>query len=244
MMKTLFTRPLHLQVKEALSEEITRGEWSTVEMLPPETELCERLGVSRSTVRRAVTALEQEGFLKRRQGIGTIIDRNVSSMSTRMDLKIEFSDLLARAGYVPEVRFLGAKEEPADEQRAGLLRIEPGAMLLSVTKLWLADDRPAILCTDMIPTQLILRPCDEAVLHQDIFTVLRVLCDQEVDYQIATLVPQCLDAERAQIFGAEPQLPIVAFEGVGYNFDGVPIICNTESYAPGILTFSLLRAKV
>jgi GntR family transcriptional regulator len=235
---------LHQQVKETLWREITQGEFSRVGMLPPEKQLCDRLGVSRSTVRRAVTALEQEGLLRRRQGIGTLVDHNVASLKARMDLKLEFSELLARAGFRPEVRLVEAREEPADRRLAESLQMIPGTSLLSISKMWLADDRPAILCTDRLPSSLILRPYTERDLHGDVLAVLDELCDVQVQYQIATLVPQRADNEAARLLGIEPEGAVMGFDGISYSTDGRPVVASTEWYAPGILAYSLLRAKV
>jgi DNA-binding GntR family transcriptional regulator len=243
-MNSIAHRPLHQQVRESLWREITQGEFSKARMLPPETELCDRLEVSRTTLRRAVTALEQEGLLHRRQGIGTLVDHNVASLKARMDLKLEFSELLARAGFRPEVRFVEATEEPADQRFAESLQMVPGASLLSISKMWLADDRPAILCADRIPASLVLRPYTERDLHGDILTVLDELCELQVHYQIATLIPQCADSEAARFLRVEPAGAIMGFDGICYDKEGRPVVASTEWYAPGILSFTMLRAKV
>lgn len=243
-MNRLITQQLHLQVKDILLKEIMHGEYSQDAMLPSEAELCERLNVSRGTLRQSVTSLVQEGYLKRRQGIGTIIDRNVSSIKTRADLKIEFSELIRRAGYQPAVKLLKIREGPAGEVTANLLRINTEEPLIHITKEWLADDRPAILCTDSFPLRLIREPYDSKIFEKDIFHVLKTLCHKEIDYQIAHIVPCCLGEDAAGIFKAQLHEPIVCFTGVSFDADGVAIMYDTEYYAPGILEFSLLRAKI
>jgi DNA-binding GntR family transcriptional regulator len=243
-MKKLNSQNLPLQLKEMLLEEILDGEYAQSEMLPSETELCDRFGISRGTLRHAVTSLEQEGYIKRRQGIGTIIDRNVCSIQTRFDQKIEFSQLIERAHYRSSVRLLDVREEPAGEENARCLRIDPGETLIHVTKVWLADERPAILCTDSFPIRLIREPYDREIFNHDIFYVLKNLCHQEVDYQIARIIPRCLNEELSKILLVPPNVPIISFDGVGFNLDRVPIICDTEFYATDILDFTLLRARI
>ena len=114
MIKSIDHTLLHLQVRRLLLNEIVRGEFAAADMLPTETELCNRLKVSRSTLRQAVTSLEQEGYLRRRQGMGTIIDREVCNMTARFDLNSEFSILLGDLGYTPSVLFLKADERSGD----------------------------------------------------------------------------------------------------------------------------------
>jgi GntR family transcriptional regulator, transcriptional repressor for pyruvate dehydrogenase complex len=61
----LATRQLH--------DEITAASWPVGGRIPAETELAERLGVGRSTVREAVRALVHAGLLESRQGSGTFV---------------------------------------------------------------------------------------------------------------------------------------------------------------------------
>lgn len=62
---------VHEQISEALRQEVTRQKPGS--RLPTETELMARFQVSRTTVRRAVQTLVDEGLLLRRQGKGTFV---------------------------------------------------------------------------------------------------------------------------------------------------------------------------
>lgn len=244
MIKSVDHTLLHLQVRKLLLREIVQGEFAMLDMLPTEMELCERLGVSRTTLRHAVTALEQEGYLRRRQGKGTIIDRNVCTMTARFDLNAEFSDLLRDLGYTPTVQFLASWEEPANAERARLLKVAENSALLSVNKLWFADEKPAIWCVDSIPTSLINKPYTDDLLREDIFLFLKEASNQVVSYLIANLFPRRLGDELGQLMGLDPDEPVIASNAVGYNLDGLPVFYDLEVYAPGILTHSVLRAKI
>jgi GntR family transcriptional regulator len=244
MIKSIDSTHLHLQVRKLLLQEIIQGEFAAVDMLPTEIELCERLGVSRTTLRHAVTALEQEGYLRRRQGKGTIIDRNVCAMTARFDLNAEFSDLLRDLGYTPTVQFLASWEEPADRERARRLKVPENTPLLSVNKLWFADEKPAIWCVDSIPTSLINKSYPDELLREDIFLFLKEAGGQVVSYLIANLFPRRLGDELGYLMNLDADEPVIASNAVGYNPDGFPVLYTIEVYAPGILTHSVLRAKI
>jgi DNA-binding FadR family transcriptional regulator len=55
-------RPAYEQVADALREAILNGELPAGSPLPPARELCERFGVSRTTVREALRALQTKGL--------------------------------------------------------------------------------------------------------------------------------------------------------------------------------------
>lgn len=65
--------PLHRQLFLVLHDEIARGALTVGDALPTEQSLCEQFGVSRITVRRALADLTEQGFIERRQGVGSFV---------------------------------------------------------------------------------------------------------------------------------------------------------------------------
>lgn len=65
--------PLYAQLAEQLKRHIERGELRPGDRLWSESELCDRFGVSRGTVREALDVLASEGLLQRIAGKGTFI---------------------------------------------------------------------------------------------------------------------------------------------------------------------------
>lgn len=73
--------PLHRQLFLVLHDEIARGALAQGDPLPTEQSLCEQFGVSRITVRRALADLADQGYIERRQGVGSFVrehDRDAS----------------------------------------------------------------------------------------------------------------------------------------------------------------------
>jgi DNA-binding GntR family transcriptional regulator len=69
-------QPRYLAVAQMLSKSITSGEYDVGSLLPTETELCQRFGVSRHTVREALRKLRDLGLVTRHQGVGTRVQRS------------------------------------------------------------------------------------------------------------------------------------------------------------------------
>jgi DNA-binding GntR family transcriptional regulator len=66
-------RPRYSEIEDILRQEIQTGVYRLGTRLPTEHELCERFGVSRFTVRQALSRLREAGILDARPGIGTIV---------------------------------------------------------------------------------------------------------------------------------------------------------------------------
>lgn len=63
--------PKYQSIADSLRQEIENGQYSTRQLLPTEQLLCQRFQISRQTVRRALSLLEDEGLITRRQGSGS-----------------------------------------------------------------------------------------------------------------------------------------------------------------------------
>lgn len=134
--------PLHEQVRRALAQEIQDGRYDETGMLPAEPELGERFGVSRITIRRAVSDLESQGMVQRRQGTGTFVTGPPKVLTT---MAIGgFADQLTAAGDMSrEVK--RADIEQADAAVADGLGVEPGARILRLERVFSLNDVPLSL---------------------------------------------------------------------------------------------------
>ena len=65
--------PLYYQVKQSLLEKLENGTWKPGDLVPSEQELQGTYGVSRITVRQALSELTREGRFERHRGQGTFV---------------------------------------------------------------------------------------------------------------------------------------------------------------------------
>ena len=69
--------PIARQLEQSIAGLIASGEFSPGQRLPTEMELCERLGVSRTPIRQALSNLVSQGLLVRQAGRGTFVATGV-----------------------------------------------------------------------------------------------------------------------------------------------------------------------
>lgn len=91
------------QISKHIAAEIRSGAYKPGDKLPPEIELADQLGVSRTILREALASLKQDGLIESRQGRGIIVcepgDRNAFRFSDVVD-NISAGD----ANYLYEMR--------------------------------------------------------------------------------------------------------------------------------------------
>jgi GntR family transcriptional repressor for pyruvate dehydrogenase complex len=81
--------PVHEQVRDHLQDLIRSGQFEPGSALPPERVLADRLGVSRHTLRQAISSLEAVGLVESRHGSGVFLTSTPSDEAV-----IRFADVL------------------------------------------------------------------------------------------------------------------------------------------------------
>lgn len=225
--------------------EMEHGIYAETDRLPPEVELAKQFGISRTLVRDCLAVLEREGFINRKHGVGTVINRQVLKVSTRMDLEKEFLQMVEDAGYQAEIAWSRYKRETAGVDIANKLGIEPDEEVYRTERLILADGTPVIYCTDFIPVKLIKRESyDEELLRQPIFLFLEQECEQEVSMDVTEVSAVISDENLSEILDVKQGSPLIYMDEVGYDFFGLPVLYSREYYVNGILHHTVIRKKI
>ncbi len=132
--------PLWHQIAERLKAAIKDSEFGPGDALPSETQLNQAFGVSRTTSRASLDRLEQEGLIRRRSGVGSIVvvprvDQPANEMSG-------FAEDMRRRGLRPsyDTRFAGRVKAPLEVTEA--LEIPAGSLVFQSRRLLKADESP------------------------------------------------------------------------------------------------------
>lgn len=147
--------PLYLQLAAKLSDAIRGGQWKAGEALPAERQLCERLQISRVTLRQAVDVLVEQGLVSRRQGAGTFVTTQIQHQLSGLT---SFSETLRIKGYEPGTRWLERRLRPAHGEEILRLGLSPDAAVASLTRLRSADDRVMAYEHAVLPQRIVADP--------------------------------------------------------------------------------------
>ncbi len=162
--------PRYYQLKEILEQRINAGEFQPGDQFPTDDELCTQYNLSRGTVRRAIEILVEEGRLRRDQGRGTFVTPpQLSPVFFRL---ADFGEDMRQRGLEPQTRLLHLKTFPATEEIAASLQIEPGAEVIEIARLRLANDKPMAIETRYLAREICPELLDEDLEHQSIHRLL------------------------------------------------------------------------
>lgn len=130
-------------IRAEVLRRITARAWAPGAVIPTEEALATEFGVARATVNRALRELAAEGVLERRRKAGTRVALHPVRKAT-LDIpvtRLEIEGRGQRYGY----RLLHEARVEPPAAVAARLGLPPGAVMLHLTCLHLADGRAALL---------------------------------------------------------------------------------------------------
>jgi DNA-binding GntR family transcriptional regulator len=172
--------PIAEQVTQELHKRILEGVYGPGERLPSESELAGELSVSRGSVRSAMASLATAGLIDRRQGDGTYVQELKNADNSLVYAIWEFNQLIKASGHKPSIQAGAIDRRSATKEEATTLRIDPGEEIISVNRLFFADDQPFIYSINVSPASLFDVPEDQLDATLGIHGFVRRFCNQEV----------------------------------------------------------------
>lgn len=176
--------------------------------IPSERQLSTDLGVSRLTVRAALDDLAREGYLVRRRGSGTYVQQPKISQQLTMT---SFSEDMRRRGMTPGSRTLSLTRQLAGARLGRFLNVSPGAEIVVVRRLRLADGVSMAIETLHIPADVVpgVKPAD---LEGSFYELLRSRYGIEIATATQTIEPTVTNEEESTALGVPLHSPAFLFE--------------------------------
>lgn len=135
------------QVVAQIRNYITRRHLERGQRLPSEGVMAKELGVSRNTLREAYVALENDGFIIRRHGVGTFVAQP-AIIRDSLNAFASFAQIVETAGYTPHFKTLLMDTAVAAPEICDTFASPPEQPLFYIKRVVFADQEPAIYLND------------------------------------------------------------------------------------------------
>ncbi len=216
------SEPFYIQIKNYLQLQIQTGAYPVGARLPSERELAEQFNVSRMTARQALLLLGREGLIYTRVGKGTYV--SPPKFDQDLDALRSFTEEMREHGVEPSSRVLEAVLRPAEADVAAQLGIAPGAEIVVLSRVRLADGKPLAIETTHLAHQAcpgILEGHDFS--RESLYSVLRreygwvlVWADQIIEARL----PQ---PHERRLLGIDRQTPVLSIRRTTYSRHDLPV---------------------
>ncbi|MDD3015577.1 MAG: GntR family transcriptional regulator [Lactococcus chungangensis] len=144
---------IYIRIHDEIKHQIETGVFEVGQRLPSERVMAEQFGVSRMTLRQAVTSLVEEGILTRYVGSGTFVASD--RVREKMRGTTSFTEIIQNLGKTPSSKVLSYQKTKANEVECDKLQLKKGAQIIRMERIRYADELPICYEVASIPYRLI-----------------------------------------------------------------------------------------
>jgi GntR family transcriptional regulator len=206
--------PKYYQLKHILHELISSLQPGAP--VPSEAELCRAYDVSRTTVRKALSELAQEGLVYSLQGKGTFKSdkKKVSSWVTMTGGL--YADMTER-GFKVSMKMLDMALIPAEENIARELKITEGDMVYKLLRLRFVDDKPFDMVTNFMPAARFPHLDQEDFDHTSLYFILKNKYGVHITSGVRLIEADSCTSEEAHYLEIEPKSPLLVMRSTTFD---------------------------
>jgi GntR family transcriptional regulator len=230
---------LRHSIAHELRARIRAGEWRPGDRIPSEPELARDRTVSRSSMRAAITVLEEEGYVSRRHGSGTYVTHR-PALQNDLGRNFGVSTQIASTGSRPGTLDERAEAVPAPAAVAEVLGVQEGDPVSSLRRVRTANGRRVVDVADWCRIED-LSPDDLAALGAGSIYDALAASGRIVDHGVAHLTPCNAEGEVARRLEVPSGALLLTIDQVDRTAEGIAVLVSREHHLADAFNFTLVR---
>lgn len=230
------TKGLPERLHKLVTESLRPGD-----QLPSEPELAATFGVSRSSVRESLKALEQDGLVYSVHGRGRFVSPMGAVSVDRPITRYESTtSMLESLGFSVTTVVLEVKETTASQRVAEMLDTSPDAPVIELTRLRIADDQPLVLSCNTILREALPGPIRFRDWSIPLTSALAAY-GHELTSSAARITSVNLPASLAERFNVDGLDPWLLIEETSFTRQAARVLYSQDYHRGDLIGFNVLR---
>lgn len=209
--------------------------------LPSEPELARRLGVSRATLREAMRSFENQGLIRRRQGVGTFVVARVPVLETGLEVLESIETSARRIGLPVKMGALQVRQESAGEVESAALNLPPGSPLTHVSRVLYTDTRPIAFLVDILPLDILPASDLRSGFTGSVLDLLLRRGSLKLTHSRSEIRAASATSEVARVLQVQRNNALLHFVAQLFAEDGRVVDYSLSYFLPGYFRFHVLR---
>lgn len=211
--------PLYFQLKNLISDQIKNGTYQSGDLIPTENELSEMFGISRTTVRQAISELVREGQLFRVKSKGTFVAKPKVTQHM-LNRYFSYDREVSASGQKTERIQLGREVIPMPRQMVELGAGKPGDRVIYLKRKRLIENIPAVRIDAYLVFDKFKQLMDADLVHNSLLEIMNENPETRVYRQTRSVEAVPATKEDINELDVEPGSAIQKLTTVRYNEAG------------------------
>ncbi|WP_119327234.1 GntR family transcriptional regulator [Companilactobacillus musae] len=219
---------VYQKIIASLKKAIDAGEFSDMR-LPDERSLAESYSVSRSSIKRALGLMADQGIIFKKRGSGTFVNPLYLKQGSSFNYSgknLGITDSFNANGQKPGVKVLSFDVIHPNKDLQDNLFLKPTEFVYAFKRLRSLDDVPFMIETGYIPIKL-APELSEQIASESIFNYVESELGKEVNKTYLTISAEPSDQEGKELLHLADNEPVGLMEGIFFLDDGTPFEFST-----------------
>jgi DNA-binding GntR family transcriptional regulator len=220
---------------------IRDNKFAVGDRIPSEQELSEKLGVSRLTVREAISALRNEGIVHSVQGKGTFVTCELGMMEDLLNKNQSITEMVESGGYKSGVKVSKREIVQADAVLAKKLNINEGENIILYKRIRTANEKPVVYSEDYLAPSIVQAFLSMTDDNESLYRFIEEKVGIVIGIANTEILPAKANAELAEYLKMKEGDLLMEFRALVRDVQGNPIIYADEYLKPDSFKFMLNR---
>lgn len=213
--------PLYYQVENILREKINSGEYKPGDLFPTEDELMRYYGVSRVTVRQALSGLQKDRLISRKRGKGSFV-RELQKHLEPMKLTGMIEDIIDM-GIKTKTKIIDFAYVDANHRVAKNLKLDEGSKVLRIERVRLIKTRPISYNIVYVPGDLGEKINPKDLIIHPLLNILEKECEVKLARGMQVIEATLADTRIAPLLGVMTGAPLLRIERTVFDVNERPV---------------------
>lgn len=234
-------QPLYARLRDELRAGILDGRLLPHAKLPSESEMTAAYGVSRITVRQALSDLQKEGLIVRLQGKGAFVSQ--AQAAPQLNRLEGLAESLAAQGQAVHSKRLAMKALRAPAEVAEALGLAPRSEVYQLSTLRYLDRQPLSVNVSHFIPGLGERVARIDLSGRDLIDVLERELRLRVGRADVEIRAEAMPAKEAKLLQVGAGVPALRVQRVIRSEDGAPLQTENALYRADIFSYKLSLSR-
>jgi GntR family transcriptional regulator len=210
--------------------------------LSSEPELARRMGVSRATLREAMRSFEEQGLIRRRQGVGTFVVAKVPVLDSGLEVLESIETLARRTNLLVKMGELQVGQVKADKDQVAALSVPLGTPLTRVGRVIYTDSRPIAYLVDILPEDILAADQVASGFTGSVLDLLLQRGEPKLVQSRTEIRATGATSEVARALQIQRDDVLLHFVAQLYSQDGRVVDYSFSYFLPGYFRFHIIRS--
>lgn len=226
--------PRYKQLYRHLKASIDSGALASETALPPEREMALHAGMSRVTIRKAISDLATDGLLTQKQGSANVISpKHKQRLRQSLSSLVSFTETMELRGYKPRSEVLQAGIFQPTALEIEVLHLGVHQFVARIKRLRFANSDALAIETSSVPAEILPDP---SLVSQSLYAVLRQK-GKAPSSAMQRISAVNLNDYDASLLGVNQGTAFLKVDRTGYLDDMRPVEFTTGVYHSDIYDF-------